>query len=389
MNNTYSLYIHIPYCISKCKYCDFFSKPCNKGVPSDYVQALKNEIKWRLCGVESAEVKSIYIGGGTPSLLSKIQLSEILDTVKMNSELKKDCEITIEVNPDDVTEEFLKNISNLGINRLSVGIQSMNDKVLKYSGRRANVECNLKALECIKNNWNGIFSVDLICAMPFETSKTFVEGIKTVCKYEPEHISLYSLTIEAETPFGKMYENNDFNYDWDKADLMWIEGRKKLIENGYAQYEVSNFCKTGYECKHNLSYWNHENYIGTGSGGTGTVYPDRWTNTNDLSCYISFWNNLNKKKIEKEEIPQVNEKIEKQTSEFEFFMMGLRKLSGIKESDYKSFFGKKMPESIVTQFERWQKKKLAVIETLEKERFYRLNDEGILFLNRFLEELEI
>lgn len=400
MEKEYSLYIHIPYCISKCRYCDFFSKACNNGVPPEYIKALKNEIECRLtrqCRPElkcrppaPPVIKTIYIGGGTPSLLTIQQLSEILDTVNKCAQIKENCEITIELNPDDVTPELLQNLEKVGITRLSVGIQSMNEEVLKFAGRRASAACNLKALNCIKENWHRTLSLDLICALPGETALSFADGLNTVCGFEPEHISLYSLTIEDETPFGRMYNNGEFEYDWDAADEMWLEGRKILEQNGYFQYEVSNFCKPGFECQHNLTYWNHEDYFGVGAGGTGTIYPDRWTNSSDLDDYVHFWGvaALGAEQ-QNQQVPEIKEIIQGQTAEFEFFMMGLRKLSGVKESAYKKYFNKDFPVRVVELFEKWQKNGLAQFESAGGERTFCLNGDGILFLNKLLEELEV
>lgn len=388
MKNINSLYIHIPFCLSKCKYCDFFSiadKKYNNSVPENYIKALCNELIFRLNQYKPNDLKTIYIGGGTPSLLTNEQLSEILDTVNKFVHINNFSEITIEINPDDVTEDLLKTYKDCGITRISMGIQSMNEETLDFAGRRASRKINLQALELIKKYWTGELSVDLISALPKENTDSFIKGLTEVVKFSPHHISLYSLTIEDETPFGKMYNSDQLEYDWDFADDMWLKGRTFLTQNGYFQYEVSNFSKQNKECKHNLTYWNHENYIGVGSGGTGTVYPYRWTNKPDVEEYIKYWL---KGDVEKEK-PEIIEEIDLKTEEIEFFMMGLRKLSGINASEYFKYFKENIPEKIIILFSEWQNKGFAQISNLKNDVNYRLNNEGILFLNKFLEEIFI
>ena len=209
-----ALYIHIPFCLSKCSYCDFFSIPIlnpsaeKSSCLEKYVDALCNEITFRLSDIDNSELKTVYIGGGTPSLLSKAQFSKIFGAIKnCCGEKLKDCEITVELNPDDISAELLESLAENGVNRISVGIQSMNDSVLKNVKRRAGREENLKALDCISKNWKERVSVDLISALPQETVKSFEAGLKEVFSFNPDHISLYSLTIEEETPLGKQFSS--------------------------------------------------------------------------------------------------------------------------------------------------------------------------------------
>lgn len=391
MNNGTALYIHIPFCISKCSYCDFFSiKKC--ACPDEYVNALCSELKYRIKSFDVKKINSIYIGGGTPSLLKKSQLLKIVEAVKKNAEFCDDLEFTVEVNPDDVCEELLKSFFEIGVNRISCGIQSMNDEVLKKVDRRAGRNENLKALAEIKKNWKGLFSIDLISALPLESMDSFEKGLDEIISFEPDHISLYSLTIEESTPLGKLVNSGQIEYDFSFADDMWLNGREILEENGYNQYEVSNFARKGFECKHNLVYWNHKNYIGVGSGGTGTFYNldgtgFRWTNTFNVEEYIDFW----KEEIDtKEKIPQVEENVSVDDSVFEFFMMGLRKLEGISSDDFYEIFGKRMPEEFTVLAEKWKKKRMMeVITENENCTRYFLNKDGVLFLNTFLRELNI
>lgn len=384
-----SLYIHIPFCLSKCSYCDFFSKPV-ESVRQSYVDALCNEITWRLGNsfYSSEKLKTVYIGGGTPSLLSFDQLRQIGKVIPKGF-LK---EFTVELNPDDVRPELLQVLEEIGVNRISCGIQSFNDKVLSLCNRRAHSFQIEKALECFNKHWNKELSLDLISGLPYETMDSFKNGLSRLCKRNVNHISLYSLTLEEGTPMGKQVYQGTLDYDYDLAEKMWLWGKDFLEENGFHQYEVSNFCKDGKESLHNMTYWNHESYLGCGSGGAGTIYRKdgsafRWTNTSDLKEYESFWNS--KKDIFIENIPQNSEELSADIEMFEFFMMGLRKLEGIKESSFVKHFGECIPEKIKEHFCLWQKRGLAEIKESEKDCVYSLGKNGILFLNKFLEELDL
>lgn len=374
------LYIHIPFCISKCTYCDFFSIPA-AAVPDAYIEALTKEIKIK---TKDVEIETVYVGGGTPSLLTESQLNLICDAISgENNEKgsKKIEEFTIEVNPDDVTEDFLKMISKTPVTRISCGIQSFSKKCLSYCKRRAGPEENLKALENFKKYWTGELSLDLIAAVPFETDDSMMEGLLLAVNSGANHISFYSLTIEDETPLGKEFTSGRLEYDFEKADEMWIKGRDLLESHGFEQYEVSNFCKPGFQCRHNLLYWNHKNYLGCGSGAAQSLYSEdgtarRTQNTCNIEKYI---NSVMKTGVSIGE----TELVDRETSVFEFFMMGLRKLSGINGRDYKSIFNEELPASFISKMKDWQKKGLAVID----EDNYSLTREGLLFLNTFLQGL--
>ena len=415
----FALYIHIPFCISKCSYCDFFSiTECGEEKLDNYIDSLCKEIECRLNGFGVIDtgvnggherggiIKSIYIGGGTPSLLKEKHFEKILETVKTCSPtlfLAADCEITVELNPDDVSVELLRALWKNGVNRISVGMQSMNNEVLKNVRRRAGRKENLEALKIICGEWKGIFSVDLISALPLESMESFEKGLNEVIQYNPHHISLYSLTIEDETPLGKQVADGLVDYDFDFADKMWLLGRDILEKNGYAQYEVSNFARVGGECRHNLFYWNHKPYFGCGSGGTGTLYKSdgtglRWTNTEDVERYIQFWSEKGTESAEDTQkqhlcLPQNEEIVSLSDSKFEFFMMGLRKMCGITDLEYRQIFGEELPEKFVKLAEEWREKGLFEIvdERLDGSTSvrYRMSGEGILFLNRFLSLLEL
>lgn len=381
-----SVYIHIPFCISKCKYCDFFSVTC-KTVPVDYITALCNEIKYRFQEYNVTFLDTIYIGGGTPSLLQYNQLDKIFKTIKESVEIKNDAEVTIEVNPDDITKELLVDYKKLGVNRISCGIQTMNDKSLEFVSRRSDYKKNVNALELFSKYWDGQLSIDIICGLPEENKSTFLDTLNNVINIKPDHISMYSLTIEDETPLGKLVNENIIEYDYDFADELWLYGKQFLAAKGYNQYEVSNFSLPEKQCRHNLKYWNHQDYVGIGSGATGTIYNSdgsafRWTNVKNINDYINFW----LKKTD-DNIPQQIENVNIEDSKFEFFMMGLRKIDGIKLSEFKKCFNYNLPEGFVKLAEEWKSKNnMEIIETSD-DKIFTLGEKGLLFLNKFLSNL--
>ena len=384
-----SLYIHIPFCKSKCEYCDFFSVPCgNKCIPDEYVDALLQELDFRIKLYKVQQFSTVYIGGGTPSLLKPIQLEKIMQKVLS---LGIPSEITMEVNPEDVTEELLVTMNNLGINRISCGIQALNDEVLQSVKRRGCVENIFDKIELIKKTWNGIFSVDIISALPNQSKLDFLDGLKKIVSFEPEHISMYALTIEESTPLGKKLQKGQLSYDFEAADEMWIAGRDFLINSGYFHYEVSNFAKKGFDCEHNMAYWKLKNYIGIGAGAVGTIYSDRtvrWSNSTKLDLYISFWNkNLSDIKIDELCNIQSVENIDFNIQVFEYFMMGLRTSYGICKEEFETRFNIPIPEKFIKIFNEWEQKQMCQKKVSFNKTYYSLNSSGLLLLNEFLTEL--
>ncbi len=414
MARSVSLYIHIPFCKSKCAYCDFFSQPCNTKtddsiIPDSYIDALCIEAKFYAKNYGITSWKTVYIGGGTPSLMTPSQLRHLIPGIKNAVPLAENAEVTIEMNPDDITEELLEAAKESGVNRLSVGIQSLSDKVLKACGRRCTRKTSLEALNLIHKNWQGKFSADLISALPFDDKNQLQKSIEEIIGFNPDHISLYSLTLEEKTPLGKAVFEGKIHYDFEKADELWLFGRNLLEKNGYKQYEVSNFAKPGFESEHNKTYWHLEDYIGLGAGAAGTVYSDcsapqeassgiRWNNSHDINSYIDFWNShrfleTDRDNISAEQkIPAEIETLDLKTQEFEYLMMGFRLLEGINESKYRLRFGKNLKSRLGADkdsglFNQWQKNGLAHSYTKNGDIYYGLTKKGILLFNQFLENL--
>lgn len=395
-NESCSLYIHIPFCVSKCDYCDFFSKPIGfSSIPDSYIDSVINEINYRKKQFEFNLWKTIYIGGGTPSRLSQIQLKKLFSVII--PKLANNAEVTIEMNSGDVSVEYLNFVSECGVNRISVGIQSFNDKALQCVHRRSDSKEIINALKSLVN-WrdqdteNRQLSLDLIAGLPNQSESEFLDGLHELIKYSPNHISLYALTLEEGTPlYSKMkdsFTTSDFDEFDDNTAKQWEVGCKLLEESGYNRYEVSNFSKKGCESRHNLTYWKTESYVGCGAGATGTIHNYgntslRYTNSTDIELYTNYWNNQIHSNCSQSNVPETCEFLDKNTQVFEYLMMGFRLLNGISGDDFYKRFGFYITDKIEPYFSDLCKTKQAVV----RNGFYMLNDNGIQFLNTFLEKL--
>ncbi len=420
--NSVSLYVHIPFCLQKCDYCDFFSLPC-KGVKDQYVQALVNEGKFYAKAYGIYSWKTLYAGGGTPSLLTPEQMAFLLEGLSSACPGKIKGEATFELNPETVSPEKLLTLKEHGINRISLGVQSLCNKALSAINRHASLEKTLAGLEIVKNHWQGRLNLDMIAGLPGQSEEEFLSGLEKILAYNPDHISLYSLMIEEGTPLYDKIENG-LEWDDDEADRQWLKGRDFLENKGYHQYEVSNFARNNDFSAHNLQYWRQKNYIGIGSGASGSIYPFdlnetseygiRWTNSLSIEKYISFFAELDVDKLSKDDcisllekdlslenasiLPREKEKLNLSVMEEEFFMMGLRTLEGVNGEVYRKRYASLKPHYGSIE-KRLGCEKNGLFYGLEKEGKavrrknpdnsfnYALTPEGILFLNSILLEL--
>lgn len=258
------IYVHSPYCLKKCKYCDFVSYAENPKM--EYYEELCREIEKR--GAECSKdyvVDSIFFGGGTPSLATKEMLSKVLDAIKKNFEVEEGAEISIEANPETLSREKLDEILALGFNRISVGVQSLDDEVLRTIGRVHSADKAREALGILLNYEGLNFNVDLMLGLPGQTVESFMAGLKEVLTYKPKHISFYSLQLEEGTQLYEEYRNGKVDLpSWEDNRRMYHGCLEELKQRGYHHYEVSNAAIPGYECRHNLKYWNMEPYLGFG-----------------------------------------------------------------------------------------------------------------------------
>ena len=392
-----SLYVHVPFCRQKCDYCDFFSIPSNRAYcvcPDEkYVRSVLNEIRFYVKKYSVSRWKTVYIGGGTPSQLGAKLLFELVSGIKSAVSDKTADEFTVEMNPEDLAEDILDSAQKAGVDRISTGIQALDQKALDSVNRHCPLQTAISSLELLQKKWKKKLSVDFIASLPGQTYSSFKKQFETVFNFKNiDHISLYSLTLEENTPLYKKIESGKIKWSQQKTDRMWILGRKILKENGFIQYEVSNFARTGAESLHNKVYWHLENYIGCGSGACGSVYgevSERWTNTCSIKNYENFWLDFNPESEIPESIRQV-EKIDLQTQEFEWIMMGFRLLEGVCSEEFKKRFGKSLEERIGVKdglFFEWSKKHLARSYKKDGKTFYALNERGLMLLNLFLESL--
>ncbi len=399
---SFSLYIHIPFCVKKCSYCDFFSVPVgNSGVPSSYVKSLVNEVSFFARKYSVQNWKSVYIGGGTPSLLSASDLLFLCNGIKAAAPFSSvDFEFSVEVNPDDITIEFLEAAWSGGVNRISAGVQSLDDEVLHAVGRRCSRKSVLEGLYLVSSLWKGFFSTDLIAGLPHQTEESLFSDIIQLKGLGVDHVSLYSLCLEEGTPLEKSVSSGFLPYDADMADEMWLKGRDCLETQGFRQYEVSNFAIEGCFSRHNMNYWKLGNYIGCGSGASGSLYscygtvPDslRYTVSNDVAGYVSFWKNRSgAPDMDLSGLPVEVELLEPDTEEYEFLMMNLRTFCGVDSKEYEARFEKPLDVRLGASghglFSIWQEKGLALTERRNGSVRYALSKEGMLFLNSFLQKL--
>ena len=382
MNKKIELYIHIPFCVKKCAYCDFLSCPADDETKEKYVQALCREIEWAKDCLEEYLVDTIFIGGGTPSILEEKYIGQILDTINKNAKVSNDAEITIECNPGTLTMEKLEAYKEAGINRISLGLQSANDDELKAIGRIHNYEefkksFNLARLAGFKN-----INVDLMSALPEQTLDSYKETLAKVVTLNPDHISAYSLIVEDETPLKDMVENGEVTLpsEDDEREMYYLT-REFLARTGYKRYEISNYAKDGYECKHNIGYWKRVEYLGFGIGAASLFEGKRFSNTSDINLYI---NALEKDFMNADEVWEIineNEEVLTKNDEMEEFMfLGLRMTDGIKKSDFEEAFEIDIDLVYGEVLKKLESQELLIIEKDS----IRLTDRGIDISNQVL-----
>lgn len=285
-----SLYIHIPYCKSKCHYCAFFSKPQNKDEVPQYFQALHNEINSIKELLQNYQIQTIYFGGGTPSLVDPEYIIKTLNIIRKNFNIIPEAEITIESNPDTLTKQSLESYKNSGFNRISIGFQAWQNHILKYLGRTYTNEIFANTIALARQAGFKNINIDLIFGIPNQTLSQWKESLEQVIKLKPQHISCYSLELDKDSVFGKLRKMNKFQPADELLDRkMYHQTIKILKEHNYSHYEISNFAKLGYECQHNLDFWNGGEYIGFGPSASSYLSNTIITNISDTKKYISHF----------------------------------------------------------------------------------------------------
>lgn len=333
MKKVMELYLHIPFCVRKCLYCDFLSFSAENQIKEDYVEKLTEEIKAQGTLYQDYEVISVFIGGGTPSILLSEQIRRIMNTLKTAFSLAEQAEITIEANPGTLNFEKLKVFRDCGINRLSLGLQSAKDEELKALGRIHNLEEFLTNFRAARVAGFSNINVDLMSALPGQTMDSYQETIRLVTELMPEHISAYSLIIEEGTPFCDRFDTLDLP-DEDTEREMYHFTKKYLQNKGYGRYEISNYAKTGRECNHNIGYWTGVEYLGLGLGSSSFTEGSRFSNEGDLNTYLNYtYEDFLRKSHQKQ-----RELLTKQAQMEEFMFLGLRLTAGISASEFENRF---------------------------------------------------
>ncbi len=326
-----SLYIHIPFCAQKCLYCDFPSFARKDHLRKAYIEALNKEIISLREKHNNLEINTIFIGGGTPSVLEADELECLLKEVaKLN--MAKDIEYSMECNPGNLTEEKLEVMKKYGVNRISMGLQAKQDNLLKGLGRIHNYKTFKENFLLAKKVGFNNINVDLMFGLPNQRLNEWEETLREIISLEPAHISAYSLIIEEGTAFYNLYENDKLKLPTEEEERKMYHLSKKILEeNGFNQYEISNYAKERKECRHNLAYWNMDNWIGVGSAAASYINGKRIKNISSVEEYI---NSINEKGEALEEI--INNS--KNDNMEEFMFMGLRKINGIDENEFKKRF---------------------------------------------------
>lgn len=334
MNQGMMLYVHIPFCIQKCRYCDFLSFPASDDIHQRYIDALCTEIEaWK--DQLKEPISSLFIGGGTPSLLTPEQMEQLMTALHRSFRIGKEAEQTIEVNPGTVTQEKAGGWKQKGINRVSMGVQALDDALLRRLGRIHNRNQVLQSWQILKNAGFTNLSMDLMMGLPNQTVSQWENTLREALRLQPQHLSCYSLIIEEGTPFYE--EQASLNLPSEEEERrMYRRTQQILSEAGMHQYEISNFSLPGFESRHNTGYWRRTPYIGLGLGAASLLKEEiRYHNTQDLNRYMENSGNP----------PAIREEVERLSVEAqmeEFMFLGLRCTQGVEPDRFERSFGKSM-----------------------------------------------
>lgn len=321
------LYIHIPFCIRKCAYCDFLSAPAAPEVQEAYVGQLLQEIAASKKLPEDYEAVTVFFGGGTPGILKGELLCSILRALRDRFSVREDAEITVEANPGTVNRDKLVQYREAGVNRISLGLQSADNQELKLLGRIHTWEQFLESFQLARETGFRNINVDLMSALPGQTTESVHRTLERVLALSPEHISAYSLILEEGTPFYKRYEGHpELLPSEEEERQMYYDTRDRLCACGYEHYEISNFAKPGYACRHNLGYWERRDYKGFGLGAASLLENVRYTNQTDLTEYL------------KGNFAGTEDPLTEQAVREEYFFLGLRKMEGVEPGRYREHY---------------------------------------------------
>lgn len=370
--NGLELYLHIPFCIKKCDYCDFLSGPSTRAGQEAYIYALLREMETVSKNLKKRPVDTVFIGGGTPSVPECDVMEKLLQGLRDYFLFSADAEVTIEANPGTLTPEKLSIYRKYGINRISIGLQSPNNKELAMLGRIHNYAQFLESFQMARAAGFSNINVDLMFAIPGQSYDGWIENLQTVAALGPEHISAYSLIIEEGTPFFR--KKLDLP-DEDTEYRMYEDVAAVLKEYGYHQYEISNYAKAGRECRHNEGYWQRKDYLGLGLGAASLLGMERFSNTADMQEYL-------KNSSAPEKIRKNRELLTREDEMAEFMFLGLRMTQGVSKKEFQEYFGTAI-ENIYGEVLKKYKKQGLLLE--ESGRIF-LSREGIHVSNAVMAE---
>ena len=384
------LYIHIPFCVKKCNYCDFLSfgtederlsdTPCHPTrqlpVPEVYVDRLCREIRWYGQKEEFSHrpVISVFFGGGTPSLLSEAQIFRLMAELRDNFLIRRDAEVTMEANPGTLTPGKLKQMRFCGINRLSLGLQSTVERELKVLGRIHSYGAFLQSFKWAREAGFKNINVDLMTALPEQTMSSYLKSLEQAAALKPEHISAYSLIIEPGTPFEAMEARGELALpNEDEEREMYHLTRKFLSEMGYERYEISNYARPGYECRHNIGYWRGRDYLGLGLGASSLIDGRRFSNKTEIKDYLALT-------MGSDDWYETVETLTPAAKMEEFMFLGLRLVRGVSEKDFYRKFGVKGMSAYGEVIRKNELEKLLI----RKNGWLRLTELGMDLANRVM-----
>lgn len=366
------LYLHIPFCKSKCLYCDFCSIPhAAEEQKERYVAALCRDLEHRADDCRDYRVDTVYLGGGTPTVLSAKQLHTILDTVQHHYRLERHAEITAECNPATADRPLLAELHRQGLNRLSIGLQSAHRNELKALGRLHSYEDFLSTWEDAQAVGFGNLSADIMFGIPEQTVESYLSTVEQLCALSPQHISAYSLMVEEGTPFFRMREKLSLP-DEDETLAMYRSGIALMEQHGLRQYEISNFAKEGYASRHNLKYWRCEEYLGFGPAAHSDFSGKRFGNVADVSAYPEGGGIL-----------AFSEQPSRREREQEFVMLGMRTTDGISNAEFQKRFGRSLGDAFGTAFDNALYRRF-LRKTADG---YAFTQEGLMVSNTILSDI--
>ena len=374
------LYVHIPFCEEKCRYCDFLSFRADEGEKKAYVTQLIEEIKAQGQNYSEYLVSSIFIGGGTPTTLSGIWILDIMNAIRENFIVETDAEVSIECNPGTLSKSKIIHIKKAGINRISFGLQSSIEEELKELGRIHTYKDFLQSYQLAREYGFTNINVDLMSGLPNQTIDSYKTTLKRVCALKPEHISAYSLIIEPDTPFFDKYGSEEGSMLLPDENIdreMYALTKNILREHGYERYEISNYAKPGRECRHNIGYWTGVSYLGLGVGASGYVMNRRFHVESDYRKYMSV-------KMQQDITPLYSdlEALDIKANMEEFMFLGLRLTRGVSRHEFNERFGVDMFEVFDRQIKRNMMLKLMEYNSP----YLRLTEKGLDLSNMVMSD---